>query len=313
MKTRILFRVIAAVSLLAVVSCVREIEPDVLRNTYTMSIVAAKGEAGTRALSLDGNTLTAAWARGEEVKVYNKTRDAEIEGSLVALGDGASTTLAGQLTGTVEAGDELILRFLSPDYGNQSGTIEYIASHCDYATADVRVKGITDGDIAADNAVFVNQQSIVEFTLTEGDGTEIAGGVSSLVVTVTESATTTVTVTPASPTDVLYVAVPAVTDGTVKLEATANDGTGRVYNRKGAAFGKGRYYKVGAKMAFLVMSETELRDANSARYAKIALGADITLAEGEVAVSRLERPFRQRRQQEPYLYGPIRQIAHHNG
>ena len=50
---------------------------------FTMTIQATKGEeATTRALSLEGNILSATWAEGEEVKVYNETKkeaDREIE------------------------------------------------------------------------------------------------------------------------------------------------------------------------------------------------------------------------------------------
>ena len=72
-------------------SCSKEVEVEVVGKqdpdptpevlTYTLSVVAEKGEAGTRALSLDGNTLNATWAEGEEVRVY---KDNVLLGTLAA-------------------------------------------------------------------------------------------------------------------------------------------------------------------------------------------------------------------------------------
>ena len=43
--------------------------------------------------------------------------------------------------------DVLTLKFLSPNYDSQAGTLEYIATHCDYATASVTVTGVDGGAI----------------------------------------------------------------------------------------------------------------------------------------------------------------------
>ena len=121
----------------AFVSCNKESEP--VAGTFTMTVNAAKGDNTTKAISLDGTTLTASWAQGESVTVYNVTRNADLEGSLVAQGDGASSVLTGTLSGEIAEGDVLTLKFLNPDYSMQEGTLEYIAANCDYAEATVTV------------------------------------------------------------------------------------------------------------------------------------------------------------------------------
>ena len=142
---------------------------------YTMTVNASKGGPATnRALSLDGKTLNATWAAGEQVTVYNVTKSAALDGYLEAQSAGASTTLKGSLTGTVEAGDELRLSFLNPVYSAQDGTLAYIASNCDYAEATVTVASV-DGDniTTAAAAAFSNQQAIVKFRLKDAEGNDL--------------------------------------------------------------------------------------------------------------------------------------------
>lgn len=148
---------------------------------YTMSVEASKGgEATNRALSIGRNdadtrnVLNATWDAGEQVAVYNVTKSAALGGYLEAQSAGASTTLKGSLTGTVEAGDELRLSFLNPVYSAQNGTLAYIAANCDYAVATITVASV-DGDniTTAAAAAFANQQAIVKFRLQDAEGNNL--------------------------------------------------------------------------------------------------------------------------------------------
>ena len=145
---------------------------------YTLSVNATKGgdDEATKALSLDGKTLNATWAQNEEVTVYNKTKKAQLDGTLKAQSDGSSTTLKGSLTGTIENGDELILRFTSANYASQSGTLDYIAANCDFAEASITVSSV-DGENnvipTTSTASFVNQQAIVKFILKDQDNNDL--------------------------------------------------------------------------------------------------------------------------------------------
>ena len=141
-------------------------------HSYTLTVNASKGEEGTRALSIDGNDIKATWAVGDVVTVYNAS-GTEL-GELTAQNGGANTTLTAELTTAPELNDELTLKYLSPDYNSQEGTLASIAEKCDYATATVTVNSVTEeGAISTTDAAFVNQQAIVKFTLKDKNGTEI--------------------------------------------------------------------------------------------------------------------------------------------
>ncbi len=166
----------ACIAALALVSCQKETTPapapapeQPSAKTYTLTVDATKGD-DVKALSLDGQTLNAAWAVGEQVTVYNVTKSEALGGYLEAQSAGTSTTLKGSLTGTVEAGDELRLSFLNPIYSAQDGTLAYIAANCDYAEATVTVSSVSGSDITANDAAFANRQAIVKFWLKDTDG-----------------------------------------------------------------------------------------------------------------------------------------------
>ena len=218
-------------------------------NTYTITINATKGDDASpapsnRALSFVGSQLNASWKQGEQVTVYNVTQSTELSGYLSAQSDGTSTTLSGTLTGSVAIGDELTLKFLNPNYASQTGTLEYIAANCDYATATVTVSSINGNNITTSPASFINQQAIVKFSLLNGTSPLSA---SPLVVTVDG---TSYTVTPASATDVLYVAIPGFSSKNVALTATVGSDT-YTYTKTGVTFDNGKYYTVSVKMSLV--------------------------------------------------------------
>ena len=229
---------------------------------YTMSIVAGKGETGTKALSLDGSTLSAAWEAGEQVTVYNKTRNAGLEGYLMALTDGESTTLQGTLTGDIEDGDELTLSFLSPRYATQEGTLGYIAENCDYATADVTVESITNGKITTTaTAEFTNQQAIVKFKLrNKEDSFDLHASsltistssnklVTGIVNTSLETTYGNLTITPVTATNELTVALRNENGGADTYTLIANV-EGKYYRitKDNVTFHNGKYYEITVKM-----------------------------------------------------------------
>ena len=154
------------------------VQPAEPAKVYTLSVNATKGgdDEATKALSLDGKRLNATWAQNEEVTVFNNTKKVPLDGTLKAQSDGSSTTLKGSLTGTIENGDELILRFNSASYGSQSGTLDYIAANCDFAEASITVSSV-DGENnvipTTSTASFVNQQAIVKFILKDQDNNDL--------------------------------------------------------------------------------------------------------------------------------------------
>lgn len=224
-------------------------------NKMKMSIVASKGAENNqvkgmkRALGLDGNTLNATWAVGEQVTVYNETKGAALGGYLEAQEAGASTTLLGELTGEVETGDLLTLKFCSPNYAAQAGTLDYIAANCDYAVAEnVEVSSVVGETIyTVDDANFVNQQAIVKFTLQDA-ANDNAISASQLVF---ELASVTYTITPASAASELFVAIPACSGQDIAMTATVGSDT-YTYDKTGVSFANGQYYPITVKMTKLI-------------------------------------------------------------
>lgn len=251
MKRTNTFSIMAALLLAGVstiVSCTKDDEQPVEGKTYHMTVTASKGGDNAKDLDLtdEGTTISATWAEGETVKVYNVTKGADLNGNLAAKSSGASTTLEGDLTGTIEVGDSLLLKFCSPDYSMQQGTLAYIASHCDYAEATVKVTSVAGGEITASgNADFVNKQAIVKFTLLDADSNDLNASV--LSVTVDDVIYATIPAS-ATATNVLYVALPGISGKTVTLSAKKG---GQWYNKTqtGVTFVNGQYYTVAAKLA----------------------------------------------------------------
>lgn len=226
-----------------IVSCTKDDEQPVEGKTYHMTVTASKGGDNTKDLTINGTTISATWAEGETVTVYNVTKGAALTGTLAAQSSGASTTLKGSLTGTVEVGDELMLKFCSPDYSMQEGTLAYIAAHCDYAEATVTVASVDDGVITASgNAAFENKQAIVKFTLKNTSDRAISASALSVSVGGTIYAAV-----PASATNEFFLALPGISGHAVTLSAKVG---GQWYNKTQAnvTFVNGQYYTVTAKL-----------------------------------------------------------------
>lgn len=275
---------------MAAFSCGKEMEPEeVLPEsntpaeqssavfTYSVSIDASKG-ADSKALTLEGNTLNATWAIGEAVTVYNETKGEALTGTLIAQSAGASTTLEGELSGSkgIAVGDELTLKFLSPNYSNQDGTLEYIAANCDYATASVSVTGVSGSDIRTGTASFVNQQAIVHFELSKPNGYE--GLETKSVKLVADDQIITVTLS--AKTKDVYVALPAISGKSFIIGASSYPaGDNYYYIKSSVSFESGKYYSIPVRMkeGVVVFNETELNSAISDNAPYIVLGSDITI------------------------------------
>lgn len=192
----------------------------------------------TKALADLGETLGSEWTQGDSVRVYNVTTEEMIEGFLFAEADGTSTTFSGTVAGNFNQGDVLRLLYLSPDnypqqdgtiYKTQDGTLEGVASQCDYAVADVEILEIDPEakTITTEVAEFVKQQSVVKFTLTNRKypvenlyvkyfrGYYELPGSSSLFGIIVE---------PAAASNELYVAIPYLKDMKITFEAKGADG-----------------------------------------------------------------------------------------
>ena len=249
-------------------ACTNELLPETVvedaPESYTLVVTAIKGnDDTTKALSLDGKTLNATWAKGEEVQVYHVSNPGTMEmesttpdATLTAQGSGMTTTLSGSFTGsyTPAVDDVLRLRFLpNPDYTTQEGTLDYIATHCDYAVATITVASVdalTRTVTATAPASFENQQAVVKFALKKQDGTPLP--VTSLTVNV---GSTTYNVMPTAAASDFYVAVREASNKAVSLSAYTDYGKFG-YEKAGITFETGKYYAIGVKMESRAMDKS---------------------------------------------------------
>ena len=255
--------------------------PPVEPQYYHMTIQATKG-MDTRALSYNGETkeLDATWVTGETVTVKEGRTTL---GTLTATVDPSDATQA-TLSGTLDVAPStspatLTLEFCSASYGGQDGTLGYISSHCDYATATT-IATVSGSTITGTNASFTNQNAIAKFTLKEGD---TALHPTELKVTVnTEQAELLAALTHAEKSMPEYVfTIPAATYTTnegdhlffalptlsgignalgvgdlsahagainLTLTATMSDGETYTYTKSGYNFTAGKYYSITVKM-----------------------------------------------------------------
>jgi len=257
-------------------SCVKE-EPDPKpnfgRTNYTLSITASKGDRpDTKALSFDGLKLKATWAVGEKVNVFKGN---VALGTLEAKEAGETTTLSGTVTKAPKVGDELRLEFLSPDYDKQEGTLDYIATHCDYATANVTVSSMDESTITTTKASFRTWQAVVAFRLVDAENPSQSLSASSLDVTLADQV---IKVTPETPASEIFVAVPAIPDQAVSLQASVGDKLYSLY-KHGIELDAAVYYVITAKMSpsVIVHNESELTAAVQANQARILFANDIKI------------------------------------
>ena len=157
-------------------SCAKEEEmrPEASMGTYSFSISADReeDEALSKALSLSGKYLSSAWKPGDALSVYNSSRVTMMSGKLITQQSGnTDVCFSGNLTGTVAAGDILELRWNTPDYARQDGTLSYIAGNCDYAYAKVTVSSVSGNTIKVNQkANFTAKQAIIRLSLQYPNG-----------------------------------------------------------------------------------------------------------------------------------------------
>lgn len=245
---------------------------------YTMTVNASKGsDATTRALTIGGSSgkkLIAYWDGTEKVTVKE---GATTLGTLTTITPDATDNTKAKLSGTLDkapSGTSLTLELCSPTYGSQDGTLAYIASNCDYATATTTVTYDNDNKTITGNASFINQQAIVKFTLKDIYGFPIkanrftiSSGNDKIVQKIDQKidqdnftyGPLKLTIDPASETGELYTAIrhnlgTSETDD-ITLTAVEINHDSCVYQKSGVKFESGGYYKVNVAMKSAMLSE----------------------------------------------------------
>ncbi len=256
MKKIISLILTATAVIAAAISC-QKIEKFVIpaegNNVYEITVGASFGQPETRALSEEGNVLSATFATAESIYAYNVTTGTMLDGHLNPLSDGASTTLTGTLTGTINNGDNLKLIYLKSaiDYSSQDGTLPGLAAGFDYATAEVTVSEVSTPTVSTSPARFVPQQSITKFTFSSPVKTVTISG-TGLVQSINskgEESVGSVTITLAEPSATVYAALRNSSSDKVTYVFDATDGDGKTYQgSKQAILAAAKNYATGVTL-----------------------------------------------------------------
>ena len=215
------------------------------QKVYNLMVDAAEG-VGTRSLTEEDGALSVAWNADDEVVVYNASGDSI--GALKPVKAGV-TKLKGTVS-DVEVNDELTLKFLpKANYARQDGTLEYIDTHCNAAIASVEVTKIEGTDVYTSDADFENQQSITKFTFSETVSKVIING-----------GAQEITVTPASASKTLYVAMP-VTGSSTKYIFFATTSTGTYKAKKSATLANGKFYTAEVKLEAVKYTDLSAKES----------------------------------------------------
>ena len=216
--------------------------------------VSLGNNAATKALAENGSTITASWAEGEKVALIHNGVSDEMTVSSVS---GGSATITGTITSPAD-GEDVTIIYPSSAADGTTGNIKAdllyaqnglltgegsISENYDARKGSGKLK--VDGTATLDGSVsLTNQFAIFKFTVRGADGTTV---ISAKPLTVTIG-TQGYVITPASATDVLYAALPAVSGEKVSFDAT--DGSDRTYTcaKLSASFAAGSYYQSTLKM-----------------------------------------------------------------
>ena len=254
MKKRFLAFTMLLVSIVVLVACSSsgddtpdqpQPQPQPQPQVYTVTSEATRSNL-TRS-TIDESSFELKWASSDVVHVKNITEGRTGTGTMTPQTVGSpTTTLRGALTGEFAVGDELEMNTLAESgnfsYVNQKGTLADIGARFAYATATVRVSSINGASVTTSSASFSSQQAIVKFTLLGETGEALTA--TSFTV---EGCGTDVTVSGFTSSEV-YVAMPGIDNGWMKLTATVGSAT-YSYETGHITYQNGKHYTTTVRMA----------------------------------------------------------------
>ncbi len=221
--------------------------PGMLRLTVNTTIGTEGGS--NRAQGIDGDgKLKSTWASGDVVYVYADASTTTSIGTLTPKSTDygkSQAILSGDINFEGIADGEKTLYFSTKDrstldLSTQNGTVESLF----YFTAQANVT--VDGGNAFLNGTlnFTRPIAVVKFMLKDKGNSDAEISTKSFTV---HDGTNTYTVTPATPTDELFVGIPGISNKTVTL--TATDGNDYyLYQKTGVSFTNNAYYTINVKM-----------------------------------------------------------------
>ena len=294
---------------------------------YTMTVQASKGDETTRGLYFDSEgALNAKWYEGEEVEVMQDQGGFIVLGTLTAAAsDDGTTTLTGTLH-TAPVTNMNLLFFLHSSvrsYTGQTGLLltdaNSIEKKYDYATATAYEKGFTvDAEtktVTVQNGLtFLSEQAIVKFNLLNALTNQALEAKSLTLYGVRKPGTVEVdnicqeiimgkdgydstcgelTITSATATNEIYVALKQEYGASSKFRVSAKDEAGNVYyyDAENVTFTAGKYYEVNVKMRPVKIDLSQLKENYTARNEDILTGTldktiKVSIADGATVTLR---------------------------
>lgn len=251
-------------------SCSKDEEHQSLKSFSTEAVrdLSDGGGVTTRGLEQTGSTIKAVWKASDKVYAFPEKSSVSI-GTLSPVADRLGTErtkLDGSLNSTgLKVGD--YLNFVTPrdvwDYTGQLGTLADIESKYDYAQARVYITEISANGMKGSTANFSTEQALIRFTIKGADGALM--NIPSLTISAAGKKLVTgytlsggvftpsygdLTITPASATSEMYVALRNDTEGsdTYTLLTTVG-GISYNYTCSGVTFKKSTSYHVTVTMS----------------------------------------------------------------
>ena len=225
-----------------------------VQKANTLTVVAGMSDNITRALADAGTTLTATWAEGDVVEVYEGSTHL---GTLRPQNTGSATTkLVGELTKAPSAsGVELTLKYKETNYSGQDGTLAKIGSTYNYCKATTTVTQ-SGNQYSGTAASFDSQQAIVKFTLKKKSDESV---IKAKTMNIVGTPTLNMDLTP-NDDGIYYIALPACTNQTFQISVTDNDGKNTPYaiETPSTTFAAGAFYRRN-----ILFTYNEIKEFNS--------------------------------------------------
>ena len=241
--------------------------------------ISVDNNATTKALAESGSTIVATWAVDETVAlIHNGVKDVM---TVSAVNEGVAT-ITGTITNSPSDGDAVTVIYPASAADGTTGNIKAdllyaqnglltgdgsIAANYDArkGTGTLKVSGMTAS--LNGNMSLTNEFAIFKFTTKNSDGSATID-VKPLTITIGSQ---DYVITPASATNILYAALPAISGQAVTFTATGSDSKTYTASKASVTFSAGYYYQSVIKMA-PVVSYNQTKSINA---------GDVTVTAGE--------------------------------
>ncbi|SHK74087.1 hypothetical protein [Xylanibacter ruminicola] len=219
---------------------------------FTATISMGGDKATTRALSDNGSGLTATWIVDEEVALIH---NGIIDKVTVASVSGNDATISGTITTDADGADvTVIFPYSAVDldtkdvkadllYAQSGGTLDDVAAKYDVRKGNGTLK-VSGTASLNDDVTLTNQFAIFKFTVKNADGSATID-VKPFIVSID---TYDYIVTPATATNELFVALPAISGKEVKFTAFGAGSNIYIKSKTGISFTAGSYYQSVVKL-----------------------------------------------------------------